>query len=146
MDTRNLIRGALIAGTSAAVTAVLVTALPVAGQGQPSRGGARMAGKPNLNGIWQALNEANYDLEQHMARPASVEAGPRSCSSQKVIAFAASAGSGVGVVDGPILSAGGAREETREPAELADARPGSEVLPAGVPRATPCRNPSDPSK
>jgi hypothetical protein len=27
-------------------------------------------GKPDLNGIWQALNEANYDLELHNARPA----------------------------------------------------------------------------
>ncbi len=27
-------------------------------------------GKPNLNGIWQTMNEANYDLEGHMARPA----------------------------------------------------------------------------
>jgi hypothetical protein len=26
--------------------------------------------KPDLNGIWQALNEANYDLEAHAARPA----------------------------------------------------------------------------
>ncbi len=23
---------------------------------------------PDLNGIWQALNEANYDIELHMAR------------------------------------------------------------------------------
>ena len=27
-------------------------------------------GKPDLNGIWQALNTANYDIERHMARPA----------------------------------------------------------------------------
>jgi hypothetical protein len=27
-------------------------------------------GKPNLNGIWQALNTANYDLEPHVARAA----------------------------------------------------------------------------
>jgi len=27
-------------------------------------------GKPDLSGIWQALNEANYDIEMHMARPA----------------------------------------------------------------------------
>src|SRR5215470_18876452 len=27
-------------------------------------------GKPDLNGIWQVLNEANYDLELHNARPA----------------------------------------------------------------------------
>jgi hypothetical protein len=28
------------------------------------------AGRPDLNGIWQVLNEANYDLEAHVARPA----------------------------------------------------------------------------
>ena len=25
-------------------------------------------GRPDMNGIWQVLNEANYDLEPHMAR------------------------------------------------------------------------------
>jgi hypothetical protein len=34
-------------------------------------------GKPDLNGIWQALNEANYDLEAHVARPAmALRPGP----------------------------------------------------------------------
>jgi hypothetical protein len=34
-------------------------------------------GKPDLNGIWQALNEANYDLQSHTARPAmALRAGP----------------------------------------------------------------------
>ncbi|MEM7020520.1 MAG: hypothetical protein AAF512_24660, partial [Pseudomonadota bacterium] len=28
---------------------------------------------PDLNGIWQALNEANYDIERHMARPSMAE-------------------------------------------------------------------------
>jgi hypothetical protein len=28
------------------------------------------AGRPDLNGVWQALNTANYDLEPHPARPA----------------------------------------------------------------------------
>lgn len=27
-------------------------------------------GKPDLNGIWQALNSANYDIQAHAARPA----------------------------------------------------------------------------
>ena len=32
---------------------------------------------PDLNGVWQALNEANYDLERHLARPSmSVRDGP----------------------------------------------------------------------
>ena len=35
------------------------------------------ADKPDLNGIWQALNEANYDLEAHVARPAmALRPGP----------------------------------------------------------------------
>ena len=34
-------------------------------------------GKPDLNGIWQVLNEANYDLEMHNARPAlALRSGP----------------------------------------------------------------------
>lgn len=34
-------------------------------------------GHPDLNGIWQVLNEANYDLEGHNARPAmAVRPGP----------------------------------------------------------------------
>jgi hypothetical protein len=34
-------------------------------------------GRPDLNGIWQALNEANYDLEAHLARPAlALREGP----------------------------------------------------------------------
>jgi hypothetical protein len=34
-------------------------------------------GTPDLNGIWQALNEANFDLEAHVARPAmALRPGP----------------------------------------------------------------------
>jgi len=34
-------------------------------------------GQPDLNGIWQALNEANYDLQAHMAQPAmALQKGP----------------------------------------------------------------------
>ena len=34
-------------------------------------------GHPDLNGIWQALNEANYDIQMHVARPAlALRAGP----------------------------------------------------------------------
>ena len=34
-------------------------------------------GKPDLNGVWQVLNEANYDLEGHNARPAmALRPGP----------------------------------------------------------------------
>jgi len=34
-------------------------------------------GHPDFNGIWEALNEANYDLQAHMARPAlALQKGP----------------------------------------------------------------------
>ncbi len=39
----------------------------------------RLAGsdQPDINGIWQALNTANYDIERHMARPAmALREGP----------------------------------------------------------------------
>ena len=37
----------------------------------------RPGGKPDLNGVWQVLNRANYDLEAHPARPAmALREGP----------------------------------------------------------------------
>jgi hypothetical protein len=42
--------------------------VPLAGQAYRAPRGPD--GKPDLNGIWQALNEANYDIEAHVARPA----------------------------------------------------------------------------
>ena len=61
-------------------------------------------GKPDLNGIWQALNEANYDIEAHVARPAmALRAGPYgSVPASGVLALGAvgSVPPGVGVVEG----------------------------------------------
>jgi hypothetical protein len=42
----------------------------ISGQGTPSRRTAE--GKPNFTGIWQALNEANWDVQGHAALPARV--------------------------------------------------------------------------
>ena len=51
------------------IAALLVAAvLPLAAQTYRAPRGP--GGKPDLNGIWQALNEANYDIEAHTARPA----------------------------------------------------------------------------
>ena len=59
----------------APVTILAALSLPLAGQ--TYRAPRTSDGKPDLNGIWQALNEANYGLEGHIARPAmALRAGP----------------------------------------------------------------------
>src|ERR1700693_2594169 len=59
-----------------AVAAIMVVGV-VQVAGQEYRAPRGPGGKPDLNGIWQALNEANYDLEAHVARPAmALRPGP----------------------------------------------------------------------
>ena len=41
----------------------------------PSGGGGRLAGHPNLNGLWQAMTEANWDILPHGARPGPPQFG-----------------------------------------------------------------------
>jgi len=62
--------------TRLAVPALVAVAIvPLAGQAY--RAPRAPGGKPDLNGIWQALNEANYDIEAHVAGPAmALRQGP----------------------------------------------------------------------
>jgi len=64
-------------------------------------------GKPDLNGIWQALNEANYDIEAHVARPAmALRPGPYGpVPAAPVLALGAvgAVPPGLGVVEGDAL-------------------------------------------
>ena len=51
--------------------------MPLASQTTMYRAPRTSGGKPDLNGIWQSLNEANYDLEGHSARAAmALRPGP----------------------------------------------------------------------
>src|SRR6202795_4874094 len=85
-------------------------------------------GKPNLNGIWQALNTANWDLEGHAARPSLVVA---------LGAVGAEPG-GIGVVEGgeiPSLPAAKAKKKENFENRLT-ADPEIKCYLPGVPRAT----------
>ena len=61
----SVVQAAVVAGvTAAAVT--FFSGLEVTGQ---SRTGTvpRLNGKPDLNGIWQTINTANWDIQAHSA-------------------------------------------------------------------------------
>ena len=99
-------------------------------------------GKPNLNGIWQALNEANYDIQSHMARPAmALRAGPYGpVPAASVLALGAvgSVPPGLGVVEGDEIpyqpQALAKKKENQEHWLTAD--PEIKCYLPGVPRAT----------
>src|SRR5438552_11112037 len=61
-------------------------------------------GHPDFNGIWQALNEANYDIELHMARPAmalrSGPYGPVAAAQVLPLGAVGAVPPGLGVVEG----------------------------------------------
>ncbi len=62
------LRGALITGFAAAALWMPGPALLAQTEGYTAPRSAD--GRPDLNGIWQALNTANYDIEAHTAKPA----------------------------------------------------------------------------
>jgi hypothetical protein len=125
------------------ITVVLaVIALPIAGQTAAYRAPRTDGGKPDLNGIWQALNEANYDIQAHLARPAmALRPGPYGpVPAAPVLALGAvgSVPPGLGVVDGDEIpyrpEALAKKKENQENWLTAD--PEIKCYLPGVPRAT----------
>src|SRR6187200_1809183 len=51
---------------SVAIAVATLGSVPSIAQQQAARP-ARIAGQPNINGIWQAMNTANWNLEAHSA-------------------------------------------------------------------------------
>lgn len=67
MMVRNIeIAATLFAGS------LLVAPSPVTGQRLPTAIARAPDGRPDLNGIWQAFNDANWDIEAHTAGPAPI--------------------------------------------------------------------------
>ncbi len=71
-STGSMIAVALAAAALATLTAVISISI-TRSAGRVSPPAARTAdGKPNFSGIWQANNEAHWDLQAHEARPGAV--------------------------------------------------------------------------
>src|SRR6266567_4108081 len=97
--------------------------------GQPAAKVPRMPdGKPNLSGIWQAMNTANWDLEEHASRPGLVTA----------LGAAGAEPGGPAVVEGgeiPYLPAAKEKKKANF-AQRLTADPEIKCYLPGVPRAT----------
>ena len=63
---------AMLAVVAIVAIAVTVVTLGTHTSGETARSARMPDGKPNFNGVWQALNEANWDLQAHGARPGAV--------------------------------------------------------------------------
>ena len=118
--------------TAAAFAAILGMAMPSSGQAQApaTYSGPRTPDKkPNLNGIWQANNSANWDLEPHNAKPSPVPA---------LMGSMLAAPPGTGVVEGneiPYLPAALAKKKENA-ANWLKLDPEAKCYMPGIPRAT----------
>jgi len=81
-----------------------LVAVPLAAQTPAYRAPRTSDGHPDLSGIWQALNEANYDIQLHMARPAMAlrpsPYGPVPAAPVLPLGAVGAVPPGVGVVEG----------------------------------------------
>ena len=120
--------GRILAAAAVVSAAIILSIVPASSQVQPGRAPRTADGKPNLAGIWQAMNTANWDIQAHEARQGPVIA----------LGAAFSVAPGPGVVEGndiPYLPLAAAKKKengdnwmTRDP-EVKCFMP-------GVPRAT----------
>ncbi len=140
MISPRILRDISVALLSATIVAVgFWTATPV--ETQPARPARLANGKPNLNGIWQALNTANYDILSHSAKAAlAFRPGPVvPVPAAAVVAFGAvgAVPAGVGIVEGdeiPYLPEA-KKKQLENQANWLDRDPEIKCYLPGVPRA-----------
>jgi hypothetical protein len=119
-------RGAMIATAVAAV--LWLGATLTAGQAPAARGLRTADGKPDLNGVWQALNTANWDIQDHAARQGPIAA----------LGAAFSVPAGLGVVEGNEIpyQPWAAAKKKENAASWLTLDPEAKCYMPGVPRAT----------
>jgi hypothetical protein len=109
-------------------TSILMGSVLAAAANNQQRHNRTMQGKPDLNGIWQALNTANWDLQEHAARAGLITA----------LGAAGAEPGGLGVVEGdeiPYLPAALKKKQQNFETRLT-ADPEIKCYLPGVPRAT----------
>lgn len=119
---------ATIGAAAAAIAAIAVAATFTTAQ-SPAAGVRRMAdGKPNLNGIWQVNNTANWDVLTHKARQGPVMA----------LGAAFSVPGGLGVVEGDAIpyKPEALAKQKQNAAQWLTADPEIKCYMPGLPRAT----------
>ena len=124
------------------VLAFLLAGFPVSGQSSDQALPRLPSGRPNLNGIWQALNSANYDIERHVARPAmALREGPHGpLPAVQVLALGAvgAVPGSMGVIEGgtiPYTTAALAKKKENQEHWI-ERDPEIKCYLPGVPRAT----------
>jgi len=135
-----VLKASAVAGVVA--VAIALAAIPsVTGQSR-TPGIPRVNGKPDLNGLWQTINTANWDIQAHSAKPAlAMRPGPVvPVPAKEVLAFGAvgAVPSGLGVVDGndlPYLPEALKKKQDNE-ANWLTRDPEIKCYLPGVPRAT----------
>jgi hypothetical protein len=115
--------------TITAIAYLSLVVIPGLGQNSPVYKPARTPdGKPDISGIWQAMNEANWNVEAHAAAPAAVVANGAM--------FAMPPGAGV-VEGGEIPYLPDARKKQQANfAERMKLDPENKCYMGGIPRAT----------
>jgi hypothetical protein len=115
---------------AAIVAAIIVTSgvMPVAGQAQTFRPARTADGKPNLTGIWQTMNTANWDIQAHEARPGPVVS----------LGAAFAVHPGPGVVEGNEIpyQPAAAKKKAENAANWMTLDPEVKCYMPGIPRAT----------
>jgi len=118
-----LLKNSMLAAAACAV----LTVVPATGQAPAAYKAPRLVGRPNLNGIWQAMNSANWDLVSHASAK-----GPLWQNGA-----AGAEPPGIGIVEGdeiPYLSAALAKKKANYANRLT-LDPETKCYLPGVPRA-----------
>ena len=118
----------LTIATVVVISALTLAAIPAASQTPVYRAPRTADGKPNLNGIWQAVNTADWDLQGHAAAKGPVSS----------LGAAFSIPPGQGVVEGdeiPYLPSAAAKKQANH-TDWVKLDPEVKCYLPGVPRAT----------